>query len=101
MMKSKWKATVFNPLGQESYDMTIETIDDVLQAQVVNQKGSVNFTRTGPKERLIFSTLVDTPMRAKINLEFLTEDYSKEKKFNAVLTIGEFSTMSVECVKYE
>jgi hypothetical protein len=100
-MKSKWKATVFNPLGQESYDMTIETIDNILQAQVMNEKGSVTFIQTDSKERLIFSTLVDTPMRAKVNLEFLTKDFFKEEKLDAILTIGEFSTMSVECVKYE
>jgi hypothetical protein len=100
-MKSKWKATVSNPLGQESYDMTLEDINNTIQVQVINEKGSATFTKVVSKERLIFSTSVDTPMRANVNLEFLTEDYSKEEKFDAILTIGEFSTMLVECVKYE
>lgn len=100
-MKSKWKATVSNPLGQESYDMTLEDIDNTIQIQITNEKGSATFTQVVSNERLIFSTSVDTPMRAKVNLELLTEDYSKDEKFDAILTIGEFSTMSVECVKYE
>jgi hypothetical protein len=100
-MKSKWKATVSNPLGQEVYDMTIDTIDNITQAHVVNQKGNATFTQSSSSGPLTLSALVDVPMRTKINLEFLTDDYHNDQKFNAVLNVGEFATMSVECVKYE
>ena len=100
-MKSKWKATVSNPLGQETYDMTINTVDNMTQAHVVNEKGDATFTQLDSSGPLVLSALVDVPMRTKVNLQFLTEDYYNEQKFNAILSIGEFATMPVECVKYE
>jgi hypothetical protein len=100
-MKSKWKATVSNPLGEEIYDMTIETVDSVTQAHVANEKGNATFTQVDLSKPLILSASLDVPMRTKVNLEFLTDDYHKHQTFNAILTIGEFSTMSVKGVKYE
>jgi hypothetical protein len=100
-MKSKWKATVSNPLGKEIYDMIVDTIDNVTSANIVNEKGSVVLSQLNATEPLILSSLVETPMRTKIVLQFLTDNYQNQQQFNAILSIGEFATMSVECVKYE
>jgi hypothetical protein len=100
-MKSKWKTIVSNPLGKETYDMTIDTVDNLIQAHIVNEKGSATLTQLDSDGPLILSTLVDVPMSTKVDLKFLTDDYLNKQSFNAVLSIGQFATMSVECVKYE
>lgn len=100
-MKSKWKATVSNPLGQETYDMTLETIENVTSAHIINEKGNITLSQLDPNEPLIFSSLIETPMRTRVNLKFLTDDYQNQQQFDALLSIGEFAVMSVECVKYE
>jgi len=76
-MKSKWKTTVSNPLGEEIYDMTIETVDSVTQAHVANEKGNATFTQVDLSKPLTLSASLDVPMRTKVNLEFLNFNHRR------------------------
>lgn len=98
-MISKWIATVINPLGEEKYNVNLDSMGDVAIATISNQRGTVQFTQI---ENLssIFLADIETPMRTKLELEFSTNDFTGEN-MTAILRVGEFSIMKVNLVRYE
>jgi hypothetical protein len=100
-MKTKWKTTVSNPLGQEVYDMLVTEENNLISATVSNNKGSVILTEINSGEQLVLAADIETPMRTKVILSFSKKNYLNDQTFLAKLNIGNFSEMLVECVKYE
>jgi hypothetical protein len=100
-MKTKWKATVSNPLGQEAYDMLVTEENNLISATVSNNKGSVILTEINSGEQLVLTADIETPMRTKVILSFFKKNYLNDQTFLAKLNIENFSEMLVECVKYE
>ena len=101
-MRTKWKATVLNPLGQETYDMVIEKIDEILTATVSNEKGTVVLKDLNiPPYKPIYVADIETPMKTRIQLDIESYDPLGMGDVYGVLKIGDFAIMKVDLVRYE
>ena len=98
-MIAKWKATVVNPLGKETYDLILDNVGDSNILTVSSEKGIVKFMQTKNLSPL-FSADIEAPMKTKLELEFSTIDFTVED-MSAILRVGDFSTMKVDLVRYE
>lgn len=95
----KWKATVVNPLGTETYNVSLDNTADVVTATASSEKGTVQFAQTQSASPL-FAADIEAPMKTRLELEFSTSDFAA-KDMSAVLRVGDFSSMKVDLVRYE
>ena len=98
-MITKWKATVVNPLGTETYSVSLDNTADVVTATASSEKGTVQFVQT-QNASPVFAADIETPMKTRLELEFSTSDFTA-KDMSAVLRVGDFSSMKVNLVRYE
>ena len=98
-MITKWKATVVNPLGIETYNVSLDNTADPATATVSSDKGTVQFAQTQNASSL-FAADIEAPMKTRLELEFSTIDFTT-KDMSAILRVGDFSSMKVDLVRYE
>jgi hypothetical protein len=98
-MITKWKATVVNPLGTETYSVSLDGNGEVVTATASSEKGTVQFVQTQSLSPL-FAADIEAPMKTRLELEFSTIDFAT-KDMSAIFRVGEFSSMKVNLVRYE
>lgn len=98
-MIAKWKATVVNPLGRETYDLILDNVGDSNILTASSEKGMVKFMQE-KKLSPVFVAYIETPMKTKLELEFSVSDFTA-KNISAFLRIGDFSSMQVDLVTHE
>ncbi|MEY4333116.1 MAG: hypothetical protein RLZZ196_1854 [Bacteroidota bacterium] len=91
-----WNAIIETPFGESKANVLIKTINPFVSGTVNGENGSFDFDNgTFTQNTLVFSSTVDTPIKATLYISVLIEG----EKFTGTLTMDEYMTVNIRGFK--